>query len=126
MCSLYNEIGEWMSGVIASWPELGKSARQCAALIAAVDESAATHQPIRDMKQALSCKDDALERALLAYSIQESQQKIDALPVAYSVHELIRQQFQLFGQAPGGPGPSLAVDAEENDPFLSACKICTL
>jgi hypothetical protein len=63
---------------------------------------------------------------LLAYAIQESQEKISTLPVPHSVRELIRQQFKVFRQSPGGPGPSLAVDAEENDPFISACKICTL
>jgi hypothetical protein len=115
-----------MSGAIASWPELGKSAHECSALIAAVDESPATQLPIREMKKALSCQGDALERALLAHAMQESQQKIDALPVPPSVKELIRQQFQIFRQAPGGPGSSLAIDAEENDPFISACKICSL
>lgn len=108
---------------------LGKSASDCAALVAAVEESPETRQPIRDLKESLRAvgvpsEGDALERALLSLAIDHSLGKIEALPVPPSVRELIRKQYQVFRQPPGSPGPSLAVD--EDDPFIAACKICTL
>lgn len=104
---------------------------ECAALVGLVTEAPETQKPILDAKaslraQGIPCADDAVERAFLSHAIERSLPHIDALPVPPSVHALIRKQFQVFRQPPGSPGPSLAVDAEENDPFIAACKICSL
>src|SRR5438105_4101689 len=105
---------------------LGKSAQECAALIASVTDSQESLQPIRDYKESLRQSGDTLERVLLSHAIDEYSGHIDSLPVPASVRELIRKQHQFFRQPPGSPGPSLAVDVTENDPFIAACKICTL
>lgn len=110
---------------------LGKSASQCAALIASVTESPKTYAPILDLKKRLrasgvECESDSLERVLLGYAAQESEGKIDSLPVPQSVRDLIRKQHRFLTQASGLAAPSLAVDAEENDPFIAASKMCTL
>ncbi len=130
-----------MQGGNASWAEaiplaegirrLGKSASVCAALIASVTESPETCTPILELKKSLratgvECESDSLERLLLGYAAQESEGKIDFLPVPQSVRDLIRRQFRFLTQAPGPGGPALAVDGEENDPFIAASKICTL
>jgi hypothetical protein len=106
--------------------ELGRSPEECTALVAAVTESPETQKPIRDLKKSCRFEGDALERILLGCAIERSLDDIDKLPVPRSVHDLIRKQFQIFQQPASPRGISLAVDAEENDPFISACKICTL
>lgn len=118
-------------GISDGISRLGKSAADCAALVAAVTESSESQQPIRELKQMLRisgvpCREDALERVLLSHAIDQSVDKIEALPVPPSVRVLIRKQYQSFRQPPGSPGPSLAVDEGDNDPFIAACKICTL
>src|SRR5690349_13612126 len=109
----------------------GKTPRECAAIIAAVEEAPETQQPVRDLKESLrasgvACDGDEVERELLAHAIEESLPKLEGLRVPPSVRELIRKQYRLFQQPPGSSGPSLSVDAEENDVFIAACKICTL
>ncbi len=130
-----------MLSAVAKWPgmdditegirRLRNDDEACARLVASVTESPATQQPVRAMKQILrtagvACDGDSAERVLLAHAMDQSLKKIDELPVPPSVHDLIRKQFHSFRQPPGSPGPSLAVDAEENDPFIAACKLCTL
>jgi hypothetical protein len=120
-----------LDAIRQSISRLGKSASECAALVEAVAEEPETQQAIRDLKGALraagvACELDTLERVLLSHAIEQSLGKIDLLPVPPSVRDLFRKQYQVFGQPPGSPGPSLAVDAEENDVFIAACKICTL
>lgn len=110
---------------------LGISASRCAELVAGVSDTPETHKEVVELKKSLraagvECESDTLERALLAHAMERSADKIDALPVPLSVRELIRKQFRIFSQPVGSAGPSLAVDAEENDPFIAACKICTL
>ena len=126
--------GSWRGReqIEAGISRLGKSASECATLITSVTESADTHSPIRAIKESLGacgieCRFDSLERVLLGYAIQESISKVDQLPVPGSVRELIRKQFHIFSLPPGSAGtPALNVEAEENDPFIAACKICTL
>lgn len=125
MSSLYN------AGIAGSITRLGKSPADCAAIIAAVAEAPETQQPVRELKQVLRkegvpCEGDSLERMLLSYAIDEFAGRIDLLPVPPTVRELIRKQHQYFRQPAGLAGPSLSVDDEENDPFIAACKICTL
>lgn len=130
-----------MLEAVVNWPELndieegirrlGRSPEDCAALVGRVVEAPETQQPIRDIKNALRdsgirCGGDSLERVLLSHAMDRSATGIDGLPVPASVRDLIRKQFQIFRQPPGAPGPSLAVDEEENDPFIAACKLCTL
>lgn len=110
---------------------LGKSAADCAQLVAGVTEAPATQEPIRDMKQRLltagiPCDDDWLERVLLGHAMDDSVSKIDGQPVPFSVRELIRKQFDAFRKPLASQGPLLDIDAAENDAFIAACKICTL
>src|ERR1051326_7484395 len=111
--------------------ELGKSTEECAALVAAVTESPRTHRSIQDLKASLRAsgvefEGDAFERVLLSHGMDQSQGKIDTLRVPLSVRELIRKQYQTFSQPAGPAGPSLAIEAEDNDAFIAACKLCTL
>lgn len=130
-----------MQGGITGWADqlplaegihrLGKSGSECAAMIASVTESPKTYTPILDLKKRLraagiECGSDSLERVLLGYAAQQSEGKIDSLPVPQSVRDLIRKQFRFLTQPPGPGVPALAVDGEENDPFIAASKMCTL
>ncbi|MBZ5602580.1 MAG: hypothetical protein LAO79_09765 [Acidobacteriia bacterium] len=108
---------------------LGKSHAECAQIIASVAESAESQRPVRELKAALqaagiACDADHVERVLLVAAARESARAIEALRVPVSVRELIRKQHASFGQASGSI--SLSIDAEENDPFVAACKIATL
>src|ERR1700676_671949 len=110
---------------------LGKSAADCAQLVADVTEAPATQQPIREMKERLRtagipCEDDWLERVLLGHAMDRSACKIDEQPVPVSVRDLIRKQFSAFRTPIASHGPVLAIDTAENDAFVAACKICTL
>jgi hypothetical protein len=124
------KVGGTESDCIAERVEkLGQA--QCAAMVAAVAESPESQQPVRDLKQSIrnegfACQGDSLERALLAATVPEFAGRIDALPVPPAVREMIRKQQQLLSQPAGSQGPSLAIDAPESDPFIAACKICTL
>ena len=106
--------------------DLGWSPQDCVALVGAVNDTPETLKSIHELKQALRSEGDTLERIFLRHAVSQSIDRIDKLPVPTSVQELLRQQFQVFGQPRKADGISLAVDAEENDPFIAACKICTL
>ena len=117
--------------IVQGIDKLGKSRAECAAIVAGVGESPESRQRVRDLKERLRstgvpCDADALERVLLHCAIEESSPRIGDLRVPPSVRELIRKEFAIFNLPPGSRGPSLAVDAEESDPFVAACKICTL
>ena len=87
---------------------LGKFALQCAALIASVTESPKTYAPDLDLKKRLrasgiECESDSIERVLLGYAAQESEGKIDSLPVPQSVRDLIRKQHRFLTPHRGRP-----------------------
>ena len=109
---------------------IGLSASECAGIVAAVTESPETQRPVHDLKISLraagvACEGDVLERALLASAIERSAKEVETLPVPSSVKELIRKQFLRFSEPSPSDAP-LAIEAEENDPFIAACKICSL
>src|SRR5690349_8422813 len=102
-----DENGSWpdRDTIAAALARRGKSASECASLIASVTESPATHLPIRVIKESLrasglECQSDSVERVLLGYAIQASLIKIGQLRVPASVRDLIRRQFHHFNQPP--------------------------
>jgi len=106
---------------------LGKSTRDCAALVWSVTDQTASQTAILDLKRAMAgagidCDGDAFERVLLAHAMEEWEPRIDQLPVHDSVKPLIRREFQRF-RDPRSSGPPLLVGT---DPFVAAAKICTL
>lgn len=105
-----------------------RSPLDCVRLIRGVTDSRESQAPVIALRQALRqagvpCEGDALERMLLFYAMQDSAPRIDALPVYAPVKLLIRKEFQHFAKAPGSTNPPLLV---ETDPFIAACKTCTL
>lgn len=106
---------------------VGASAGDCAALVRSVTDQPASQAPILELRKSITgagvdCEGDAFERVLLTHAMQESESRIDQVPVHRSVKPLIRREFQRFRDLESS-GPRLLLGT---DPFIAAAKICTL
>jgi hypothetical protein len=105
---------------------LGKSASDCVTLLNSVNDPP-SQAPILELKKSvmdagIDCGSDTFERVLLWHAMQDSEFRIDHIPVHHSVKRLIRREFVRFRELRGAGAPLSA----GTDPFIAASKICTL